>query len=71
MIGNMQQIVEVKAPWLNRINPAAVLADGLDELCTYGPGKAYAEDLSVLIVMSVVTMLISSLALRRKSYASL
>lgn len=71
MIGNMQQIVEVKAPWLNRINPAAVLAGGLDELCTYGPGKAYAEDLAVLIVMSVVTMLISSLALRRKSYASL
>lgn len=71
MLGNMQQIIEVSAPWLNRINPAAVLADGLEELCTYGLGKGYFVDLFTLLAMSCVTIFISSLFLRRKSYASI
>jgi len=71
MVGNMQQIIQVTAPIINRINPAALLTDGLDSLCNYGISSVYWNDLLMLLILSAVSIMISSIVLRRKNYASL
>ena len=71
MVGNLQQIIQVYAPWVNRINPAALLSDGLDSLCSYGIGPAYWLDLLLLLILAAAAIAVSSLVLRRKNYAAL
>ncbi len=71
MVGNIQQLIQNKMPIINKINPAAVLSDGLYSIGTYGLGREYWVDVAILLGMTFACMLISSIILRRKSYASL
>ena len=71
MVGNIQQIIQATAPWINRINPAALLTDGLDSLGSYGIGPAYWQDVLILLALTAAAIAVSSLILRRKNYASL
>lgn len=71
MVGNMQQIIQVYIPWLNRVNPAALLTDGLDSLCSYGLSSVYWLDMLALLILAAAAIAVSSLILRRKNYASL
>ncbi len=71
MVGNIQQLIQASAPWINRINPAALLTDGLDSLGSYGIGPAYWQDVLILLALTAAAIAVSSLILRRKNYASL
>jgi len=71
MYGNMKNIVEQKAPLVNRINPAAVLSDAFYCLSVYDNPLRLQRDLIILLCMSAVCLTLAFLSLRRERYASL
>ena len=71
MVSGMKQQIEIHIPILNRINPAALLTDSLYQLSNYGRTAAYFVDILTMLTMVVLTLVFSSLILRRRQYASL
>ena len=71
MMGNMRIVVEKHAPIVNRINPAALISDSFYALNNYDSLTRYAQDILTLLLMAAVLLVISTLATRRKTYASL
>lgn len=71
MMGNMHIVVEKHAPIVNRINPAALISDSFYALNNYDSLNRYAQDILTLLLMAAVLLVISTLATRRKTYASL
>jgi ABC-2 type transport system permease protein len=71
MIGNMRILVEQYAPWLNRINPAALISDCFYSLNVYESMDRYTGNILTLLLMSVIFCLTGVVATRRKKYASL
>lgn len=59
------------APFINRINPAALISDCFYTLNNYDNLQRFATDLLTLSVMAVLFFGISCLVTRRKTYASL
>lgn len=71
MVGNMKAIIAEKLPWLNKINPVAVISDCFYCLNIY---EDYDRYFSKLITMTVITAIFVSLGIvtsRRKKYASI
>lgn len=71
MIGGIKYTIEQKAPILNRINPATLIADSFYALGVYDTYDRYIRNLATLGGMSVALIVISVLVLRRNKYASL
>jgi ABC-2 type transport system permease protein len=71
MIGNMRILVEQYAPWINRINPAALISDCFYSLNVYESMDRYTGNILTLLLMSVIFCLAGVVATRRKKYASL
>lgn len=71
MMGTMRMVVEKHAPFINRINPAALISDCFYTLNNYDNLQRFATDLLTLSVMAVLFFGISCLVTRRKTYASL
>ena len=71
MMGNMRIVVEKHAPIVNRINPAALISDSFYILNNYDSMNRYARDILTLLLMAAILFLFSTLATRRKTYASL
>ena len=71
MFQNMGIIVEKYCPLLNRINPAAVLADAFYCLSVYDNPARYARDMWTLAIMSVICIAIAFSLLRRERYDSI
>ena len=71
MMGNMHIVVEKHAPIVNLINPAALISDSFYTLNNYDSLNRYAQDILTLLLMAAVLLVISTLATRRKTYASL
>lgn len=67
----IRQLIESKAPILNRINPAALLVDCLYTRATYGKTAMYYQDITIMSIMIVVSLFISAILLRRRKYVSL
>ena len=70
MYGSMKQIIEVKAPLINRLNPAALIGDSLYTANTYGITARYYTDCLYLLAISAACAVISILLLRRRNYAA-
>lgn len=71
MMGTMRMIVEQHIPWLNRINPAALISDCFYTLNNYDHLQRFTTDIVTLVIMAVIFCGISCLVTRRKTYASL
>ena len=67
----MKNIIDKNAPFINRINPVAMITDGLYALYYYDSGERYLINVISLAVFSAVMMLISVSGLRRQRYDSL
>ena len=66
-----KDIVEKNAPFINRINPAALISDAFYCINVYDDLKRYYRNLITLAVMSVVLVTASFLLIRRESYDSI
>ncbi len=65
MVGNLKQIIEVKAPIVNRLNPAALITDAFYVVNTYGAANSrYIMDLEILFIISVVFVILATICMR-------
>lgn len=71
MINSMKDIVEHTVPFVNRINPAALLTDCLYSLNMYQTHTRYYENLATMGVIAVLFLFGSFMLLRRNRYASI
>ncbi len=71
MNGNMKDIVERHAPFINRINPAALISDAFYCINVYDDTVRYHRSLVTLAVMSLVLVVASFLLIRRERYDSI
>ena len=71
MNNTMKDIVEKNAPFINRINPAALISDAFYCINVYDDMGRYYRNLITLAVMSVVLVTASFLLIRRESYDSI
>ena len=71
MMGTMRMVVEKYAPFVNRINQAALISDSFYALNNYDTLTRYTGNILTLLLMTVLFLIISILVTRRKTYASL
>lgn len=71
MMGNMKDVVEHHVPILNRINPAALIADGFYSITVYDNPARYQRNLVLLAAITVLLVGISYRRLRRERYDSI
>ena len=71
MMGTMRMVVEKYAPFVNRINPAALISDSFYALNNYDALTRYTGNILTLLLMTALFLIISILVTRRKTYASL
>lgn len=71
MNNTMKDIVEKNAPFINRINPAALISDAFYCINVYDDLGRYYRNLITLAVMSVVLVTASFLLIRRENYDSI
>ena len=64
----MKNIVDKNVPFLNWINPVAMVTDGLYALYYYDGGQRYYISIISLAAFSAIMMLISLRGLRRQRY---
>ena len=71
MVGNMKGVINRHAPWVNKINPAAVITDSLYYLNIDSDYHRYIGKVITMAVLSAVLILLGFLMTRRKKYASI
>jgi len=71
MYGNMKNLIEQAAPIVNRLNPAAVLADAYYALSVFNDTARFQKNILILLAMSALLLTIAFLALRRERYDSI
>lgn len=71
MIGGIMDLIEKHAPIVNRLNPAALIADAFYCICIYEDMDRYVRDLSLLAGMSLVFAFVAFLSVRRVRYDSI
>lgn len=71
MLGGMKYIVEQHLPILNRINPAALIADAFYSVSVYENHSRYCMNLILLALITLLLTMGSFLKLRRERYDSL
>ncbi|MDO4322409.1 MAG: ABC transporter permease [Lachnospiraceae bacterium] len=71
MFGNMKDIIEHHVPFLNRINPAALISDAFYSISVYENRGRYSMNLILLGIITLILTLSSFLKLRRERYDSL
>lgn len=71
MIVNMKDIVSHRAPFLNYINPCALLTDSFYALYMYDTHTRFFLNMGILWAFSIVLLSVSVLKLRRQKYASI
>jgi len=71
MVTNMKDIIEQKAPIINRINPAALISDAFYCLNVYDDMGRYFRNLILLVIISILLISGSFLMVRRERYDSI
>lgn len=71
MVGSMRIIVDQIAPFINRINPAALISDSFYSLAIFEGHERYAQNMLTLVVLSTIFIILGILKTRRSRYASL
>ncbi|MBR3132900.1 MAG: ABC transporter permease [Clostridia bacterium] len=68
---NTKYNIDVNAPFLNKINPVAMITDGLYSLYYYDTLDRFISDIVGLLVFSGILLMISYISLRRQKYDSI
>lgn len=63
-------VIDTKMPIINKLNPVAMITDGLYTLYYYQDNKRYLFNVISIIVFAIIMISLSIRALRRKSYDS-
>jgi len=71
MVPSVKDIIERYIPILNRINPAALIADAFYSLSVYKDMERYYRSLMILAGMSIVLAALSFIRVRRERYDSI
>lgn len=71
MVGGLRWLIELKAPIINRLNPAAVLTDAFYALNVYDTYERFIGNLLILFIMSIVLCGLSFFMVRRECYEQL
>ncbi|HKK95643.1 MAG TPA: ABC transporter permease [Anaerovoracaceae bacterium] len=71
MFAGMKGIVQVNAPIVNMINPAALISDSFYSMTVFDSMERLFIDLSILIAETAVMLLISFMIVRRQRYDSI
>lgn len=71
MAGGMRLLIEETVPFINRINPAAVIVDCFYSLCVYGSYEKLWSNVLVLVIWSILLLAGSFTATRKRKYKSL
>ncbi len=67
----MKYIIDTNLPWLNRLNPANMITDGLYALYYYDTPERYLTNLASLLVFAFLMIALSVFGLRRQRYDSI
>ena len=67
---SLKYVIDSKLPFINKINPAAMMTDGLYAVY-YGDSVRFTHNIVSLIIFIVLIVIISILCLRRKKYDSI
>ena len=71
MVGVMKDIIERYIPIINRINPAALIADAFYSLSIYHDMQRYYRNILILFIMSILLVGVSFMRVRRERYDSI
>ena len=71
MVPSVKDMIERYIPILNRINPAALIADTFYSLSVYKDMERYYRNLMILLGMSVLLLVLSFIRVRRERYDSI
>ena len=71
MFAGMKGVVQLKAPIVNMINPAALISDTFYSMTVFDSMDRLITDIGILIAETVVMLLISFVILRRERYDSI
>ena len=71
MAANMKPLLAAKLPWLNNINPAAVVTDAISALNLYSDYSVFTGKMVTMLIITAVFSLGGFILTRRKKYASL
>lgn len=71
MVEGMRIFVEQAVPFINRINPAALISDSFYALSVYKSYTRYYQNIGSLLLISAIFCLFGILIVRRERYASL
>ena len=71
MVGNIKMLIAEKAPWVNDINPAAVISDSFYCLNIYNNYERFTVKIITMLIISAIFVLLGFVLSRRKKYASL
>ncbi len=71
MVGNMKALVARFVPWLNEINPAAVISDSIYCLNLYSDYRRFGEKLAAMLLISLLFCILGIIMTRRKQYADI
>lgn len=71
MFYNVRYIVEIKVPFLGKINPVSVATDALFHLYLIRDRKLYLQDITILVGMIAVLVALGIRVLRRRVYERL
>ncbi len=71
MNNRMKDIIEQKAPIINRLNPASLISDAFYCINVYDDSARYYRNLITLTIMSIILIGISFLMIRRERYDSI
>lgn len=71
MVGNMRVIVDGICPFINHINPSALISDALYSLAIYPSYKRFFTNIASLLLISALLCVGGFTMVRRKKYASL
>ena len=71
MVADMKEIIAEKIPWLNSVNPAAVISDSFYCLNIYNDYERFTVKIITMLITSAIFVLLGFVLSRRKKYASL
>lgn len=71
MVGDMKAIIAKNIPWLNNINPAAVISDSFYCLNIYSDYSRFITKIITMLIISAFFTILGLILSRRKKYASL
>jgi ABC-2 type transport system permease protein len=71
MFAGMKGVVQVKAPIVNLINPAALISDTFYSMTVFDSMERFTMDIAILLAETVVMLLISFIIVRRERYDSI